>query len=384
MKPVTKRFLKCFSKYILLVPALFLFAVLLGGCSAVRQIEGQAYAVTMAIDLDEDGRTTVSVQVPSLGGSASSEGEHEGAYVISSATGEGFEEALNLLNATVPRMLNLSQIKSLIIAEDMARREDFGDFLRELKQYHLRYGEAGLIICQGSARSMLERQQAIIGVRLSDSVVIALEQYSRLGTIPRATLSNVLYRIQSIYEDPLAILASVSGKPELWDEKGAWYAGTLTREGENKDEYYGAALLRGGQMVGRLTGSEMQLISLLRGSDEALSMICAGVSMKLERRRAPRISVDLSGDNPVIDVSLSLLVSMTDQPFNPDDICADLTARYEALTALCQSLSVEPFGYARAAAAHFPDIPSWQAYDWRTRFSRADVRYHISIQRAES
>ncbi len=359
-------------------------AVGLSGCASVRQIEGQAYAVTMAVDLEEDGRTTVSVQVPSLGGTGQGDDQREGAYVISTATGAGFEEALILLNATVPRRLNLSQIKSLIIAEDLARREDFGDFLRDLKQYHLRYGEAGLIVCQGEAHAMLERQKAIIGVRLSDSVVMALEQYSRLGTIPRATLADVLYRLESVYEDPLAILANVSGRPELWDESRGWYAGGLSREGENKDEYYGAALLSDGRMVGRLTGGEMQLINLLHGSDEAMSMICGGVSVNIERRRRPRVQVDLTGAQPQIDVTLKVLVSMTDRPIDPDAVAADLTDRFDALTRLCQSLSTEPFGYARYAAAQFVDLPTWQAYNWRARFPEAQVRYHIAVTRGEA
>ncbi len=360
--------------------AILPLVLLLGGCSAARQVEEQAYAVTMAVDVEESGAMTVSVQVPSLGGVAKANGEgDDGGYVISSATGASFEAALALLNETIPRMLNLSQIKSLIIAEELARREDFGMFLREIKQYHLLYGEAGLIVCQGSARGMLEQQKALIGVRLSNSVVIALEQYSLLGTIPCVTLATALYASESVYEDPIAVLAAVSGV-----EMGADYAGSLSRTGDNRDEYYGGALLKNGRMVGRLSGGEMQLMNLLRGADQPMAMIVDGVAMNLERQGMPDVSVDLRGDKPVIDVGLCLLVSMTDDSFNPDDIAAALAARYDALTSHCQSLGVDPFGYARAAAAQFLTIPDWQAYDWHERFKTARVTYAITLQRAES
>lgn len=367
-------------RWLAILPLVFL----LGGCSAARQVEGQAYAVTMAIDAQPDGAVTVSVQTPSLGGVGSAGvasaggGDEESGYVISSATGATFEAALSLLNETIPRMLNLSQIKSLIIAEELARREDFGMFLREIKQYYLLYGEAGLIVCQGSARDMLEQQKPIIGVRLSDSVVIALEQYSLLGTIPRVTLATALYASESVYEDPIAVLAAVSGTAV-----GAGYAGSLDRTGENRDEYYGGALLKDGRMVGRLSGGEMQLINLLRGADQPMAMVVDGAAMHLERQGAG-VSVDLSGAAPVIDVRLSLLASMTDFPFNSDDIAASLAARYDALTAHCQALGVDPFGYARTAAAQFLTIPDWQAYDWRERFKAARVTYTITLHRAES
>ena len=363
-------------RWLAILPLVFL----LGGCSAARQVEGQAYAVTMAIDAQPDGAVTVSVQTPSLGGVASAGGgDEESGYVISSATGATFEAALSLLNETIPRMLNLSQIKSLIIAEELARREDFGMFLREIKQYHLLYGEAGLIVCQGSAREMLEQQKALIGVRLSDSVVVALEQYSLLGTIPRVTLATALYASESVYEDPIAVLAAVSGA-----ETGADYAGSLDRTGDNRDEYYGGALLKGGRMVGRLSGGEMQLMNLLRGADQPMSMIVNGIAMNLERQGPPAVSVDLRGDVPVIDVGLCVLASMTDAPFNPDDIAASLAARYDDLTAHCQSLGVDPFGYARTAAAQFLTIPDWQAYDWHERFKTARITYTITLQRTES
>lgn len=363
-------------RWLAILPLIFL----LGGCSAARQVEGQAYAVTMAVDAAETGEMTVSVQVPSLGGAAKADGESDdGGYVISSATGANFEAALSLLNETIPRMLNLSQIKSLIIAEELARRDDFGMFLREIKQYHLLYGEAGLIICQGSARDMLEQQKALIGVRLSDSVVIALEQYSLLGTIPRVTLATALYASESVYEDPIAVLAAVSGA-----ETGADYAGSLDRTGDNREEYYGGALLKDGHMVGRLSGGEMQLMNLLRGADQPMAMIVDGVAMNLERQGPPAVSVDLRGGVPVIDVKLCVLASMTDAPFNPDEIASALATRYDALTAHCQSLGVDPFGYARTAAAQFLTIPDWQAYDWHERFKNARVAYAITLQRTES
>ena len=128
----------------------------------------------------------------------------------------------------------------------------------------------------------------------------------------------------------------------------------------------------------------MQLMNLLRGADQPMAMIVNDIAMNLERQGPPAVSVDLRGDVPAIDVKLCVLASMTDYPFNPNDIAASLAARYDDLTAHCQSLGVDPFGYARTAAAQFLTIPEWQAYDWREHFKTARVTYTITLQRTES
>ena len=45
----------------------------------------------------------------------------------------------------------------------------------------------------------------------------------------------------------------------------------------------------------------------------------------------------------------------------------------------CQSLGVEPFGFAERAAARFATTDDFLAYDWRGRFPRAEVRFAIDL-----
>ena len=101
---------------------LTLLALLLGGCTPSRQIENQAHAISMGLDLT-DGKICMSVQVPTIGaGSGEGSGSASATeYSIYSATAKDFPLAYDLLLATVPQRLNLTQLKSIIFSEALAR-----------------------------------------------------------------------------------------------------------------------------------------------------------------------------------------------------------------------------------------------------------------------
>ncbi|MBQ8954194.1 MAG: Ger(x)C family spore germination C-terminal domain-containing protein, partial [Clostridia bacterium] len=287
------------------------------------------------------------------------------------AAGRDYASALYALNAAIPRALNLTQVKSLIISEEMASSPDFPALLREFKLSRLD-GEASLIVCQDEAKALLDAQQPLIGLRLSDTLVTEMDRYRRLGCIPRSTLAGVFYDAESVYSDPVAILAAVT--PESGADEFAY-------QRENRDAYFGAALFRGGVMAGTLTGGETQLLQLVRDGDARMPMPLDNAWLVVARQGLVRLHVDLSGDAPRIEVSFTVSVEDLRGDADMDTVGRELTEGLDALTRRCQALGVEPFGYARWAAAQFPTLQAWQAWNWRDQFSQAEVIYHLTVKR---
>ena len=357
-----------------------LCALLLTGCSAAGQIEGQAFVVSMAVDLEEDGGMTVSIQYPSYGARGGEEGKSD--YLISSASGDGFDAALYALNAAVPRTVNLTQLKSLIVSEKLASSNMFQPLLNKIKLSYRINGEAYLVVATGRAADFMARQKPLIGLRLSDTIVTAMSRYERLGGIPRSMLSETFYAMNSFYDDPVAILAAVADEQTAStpDEPEDAEAGELSREGENSDEYFGAALFRGGAMAGRLSGGETQLLRLIRGGRGQMTMELDGATVAVTRHGALRVAVDLNGDAPRLDVSFEAGVENLRANIDEMAVVEELTRGLNDLTAKCQRLGVDPFGYGRYAAARFTTIGDWLAYDWRTRFPQAEITYHVTLR----
>ncbi len=359
-------------------------ALALSGCSAVSQIEGQAFAVSMAVDAEAGGGVTVSVQYPSYGSKeAGGDEKGKGDYLVSFAGGGDFESALFALNAAIPRALNLTQLKSLIVSEELASSGSFAGILRRIRLAHRVNGGAGVVVVTGRAADFLAAQRPLIGLRLSDTLAAAMDTYERLGSVPRSTISEVFYGIESIYGDPVAALAAVAGKENEnapGDPEDA-LAGGLNRRGENRDEYFGAALFRGGVIAGRLTGGETQLLRLVRGGSGQMPMEAAGTSLRASRCGPLSVWVELEGDAPRIDVSFTVGVEDAGEDLDGEAVARALEEGLERLTGLCQRLETDPFGYARYAAARFLTVESWLAYDWRSRFPQAEVRYSLTVER---
>lgn len=373
-----------------LLPLLLALCLLLTGCSgAASQVENQAYALSLGVEKLGDRQFRLTAQIPALGGktSGSEKGSGETEYLITSAIGRSFSEALDMLTATLPCHLQLSQLKTVVFSEQTARDEQFNEILREIVFTYQLYAAASCVVCRGSAREFLEAQRPVIGTRLSRTLSVSLVHAQSLGYSPTATLADVFYASSSIYGDPVAILAALSGEqadgvPAL--HMGDELPGEIDREGPNKTEYFGLALFRQGRMVGTLTGAQTKLLNMLTGRLDAFSYSCQDVAVRLRVLSGPRIQVNLSGKTPQIDVSLSLRVLATDWFPDAQALAEQLQGDLDRMTQACQALGVDPFNYALYAAAQFLTTADWLDYDWPSRFPAATVRYHLTFSESQT
>lgn len=369
--------------------ALMVVSIMLSGC-AMKNIEAQAYAVSLGIDLTEEGIIRVSVQVPALnqGGGSESGGDSGGGgsgYTFSQAEGKTLTAALEMLNAGVPRELNLTGVKSVVVSEKLAQSEAFVDALEELALAYRVYGAAEIVICEGEAGKFIENQQPVIGLRLSESTTVALSHYRETGYIPSAKAADVFYLTRSFYGDPAAILAAGSeGEGEMSAGKnGDSYAENLPDTGEKQNRYFGAALLREGRMVGKLTGRQTQLLNALLGNIEYFSWVVENVPVRINVSGRPQIKANLSGESLRIDVKVMVNMMASEGALEPDTLKREMEARLVELTEYCQARGVDPFRYAEIAARQFLTVDEWLNYDWHGKFGQAEIRYEVEVRRTE-
>ena len=353
--------------------------LLLSGCSGTN-IGAQAYAVSMGIDLIDGGRVEVSVQMPTLSGGGNAEGSGSGGskgYTFASAAGDTLTEALETLNATVPRALNLTGVKSIIVSRRMAQDNMFREVLEELALAYRVYGAAELIVCAGEAKSFIEEQKAVIGQRVSESISVSLDHYRKAGIIPSAKAADVFYLSRSMYGDPAAVLAAAEGEEQ---EEG--YAGSLDVSGDGMNQYHGAALFADGRMVGKLTGTQTQLLNVMLGNLPEFSWVVDGVPVRIISSR-PRVSIELSGEVPEIEVELRFQMMESKGGLNSSRLEEVMLERLNEMTEYCQSVGTDPFRYAEYAVRHFLTVEKWLEYNWREQFANAEIRYRVNAEQSE-
>jgi len=362
-------------------------AFLMNGCM-VKNIEAQAYAVSLGMDLTENGKIAVSVQVPALSqsGGGSGGGEESGGsgsgYTFSQSEGETLTAALEMLNAGVPRELNLTGVKSIVVSDKLAQSERFSEALEELALAYRVYGAAEMVVCAGEAADFIKNQQPVIGLRLSESTTVALSHYQEYGYIPSAKAADVFYISHSYYGDPVAILAA-GGAKDPAEENGPGaesYADTLPDAGEKQNRYFGTALFSSGRMVGRLNGVQTQLLNVLLGNIEYFSWVVDGVPIRINASSSPQVRVDLSGGAPVIDVRLTFNIMQSQGETDRQAVTGELVRRLNELTDVCRICGCDPFRYAETAARQFLTVQEWLDYDWKARFPKAVIRYAVDVQ----
>lgn len=366
--------------------ALLLLTLMLSGCSDASQLNDQAYAVTLAVDRTEQGEILLSVQVPNIGQSSSSgvqEDTQQAGYVLSTAAGATFAEALDLLEITLPKMLNLSQLKTIVFSQEVAMRDDFGYMLQDMMMTYRLYSAASVVVCLGNAHDFLAEQKPSIGSRLSTYMVSILGHYQAEGHVPVATLADVYYGMQSFYSDPVAILAATADdtqiRPIPAGRPGDALPGTLPRTGFQENEYMGCALFNHRQMVGFFGGMHTQMMNVLRGDIAQFSYVCEGLFVHLGQMRPPKVSIDLSEDVPKVHVLLQLSVMPLER--NPDTVKLEELLRADMMDTIedCQSLKIEPFLFAEVAARQFLTTYEWQQYGWSEKFAQAEITLDFRI-----
>lgn len=383
---------------------------LLGGCSGGQEIEDCLFVISMAVDPAQDGSLTVTVKALSgtqdaatpqdatsaPGGGTqdkSGEGAQGGAgesaepgYVVMSATAGSCLAALNLLGATTPRTVNLSQLKEIVIARTLAETPATLTILKEIYALYEANGNAVVVVTPDDAGDLIRRQYAIFGVRLSQYLQVLFDHFEELGTVPPdANLASVIAAMESGMRDAAAVYAAANDFSATLmlagDSPTDRLPGHLPRTSPAQNEYLGSAIFSGARMVGTLTGQETTMLRLLSGRAVATSFALDEAMVQLSRRTRVRRTLSQEGGLPVLGADISMRVILSAGAISHTD--AQLAAQIErgaaALIAKLQAAGSDVLGYGALAARRYADIPSWEASGWADAYAQARVRVTADV-----
>lgn len=285
-------------KRIAALALLLLLPLVAGGCS-VHSGEKQIFPICMSLDKLPDGRIQLAVQVSSMA--------PEGGYAVFSAAGDSFEQALEILGASMPYPLHFGQLRLCLLGWTPAAEGELRTLLEPVGRLSTISPNAYLFAAMGNAAEIMEAQQPDLGVRLSTYLDQLLTRLRQEKLTPPETLHDVLHMLSSSYGDPLLGLCALNrqatektdasgssgeqtggaaggaasggdaqpafrqsgsiaiGEPSPGsDLPAALSAGDLPRRGGNPVEYTGCAAVGGGRITGILTAAETHLVLTLR------------------------------------------------------------------------------------------------------------------------
>lgn len=353
-------------------------ALCLSACAGGREIESNLFPILLGLDAAGDHQLHLTVKALSgnEGASGTSDAQEKGGdtgYITLSATGESYVQALSLLRATLPRTLNFSQLREVVVSKTLAQSDSIAPLLEQILRYDQMNGGAALIVCQGRAQDVLDKQQAYVGTRVSRYLEILLAQYQEKGTIPRATLLSVSRALSDGAIAPAAIYVAVNDfqTPLPAPEGNPLDAlpGHLERRSPNPVEYMGSAVFAQGKMAGTLTGVQTQMLRMLTGDFTALQYSVDGTVYLLRRLFPTQRTV--RGDTLCARLYLSARL-LDGSPVPDPHALSDALARdANALLQTLLALRCDAVGFGRTQRMRHLTQESWLNADWPDRYARS-------------
>lgn len=404
------------KQFVLLVFLSFL-CFLLTGCSGGMEIESGLFVLSMAVDPAADGNLTVTIKALSgtqeaVGGSSSSGGSGGGSgggagdggaqpdggmqpesagespepgYIVMSATAESCLRALDLLAATTPRTLNLSQLKEIVVNETLARTQATLSILKEIHSLYRAGGDAIVVVTPDDAGDFIRRQRAVLGVRLSKYLQVLFEHFAEIDIIPPdAKLSCVIAAMESGATDAAAVYAAgnsfddtlvLSGAPET-DR----LPGHLPRTSPAQNEYLGSAVFSGPQMTGVLTGDETGLLCLLMGRAQTRTFTLNGAQYKTNVATRVKRSVDKSTGELSVEIRMNLTRVAGASSETAEDIARQIETGAAALLQRLQAMGSDAVGFGRIAVRRSLTIPQWESLNWKLTYASLPVRVTAHVR----
>lgn len=175
-------------------------------------------------------------------------------------------------------------------------------------------------------------------------------------------------------------------------------AGNINVDKKNASEVIGGAIFKGDKMIGTLNNRECLLYNMMCGTYETSYVSFYNnespdipVTISLEQKRKPQISVDVSSKTPKINISLffegQLMSESTENPIENNIKQLESAVMEETKTA-CESFlkrtatefGADIIGFGQWSKLKFPTYKDYKDYDWNSHYPDADFNVDVNFK----
>lgn len=388
---------------------LLFFLINLTSCFDAQEMDDLLFVSAMGVDEGITDKWRLTLQFPTFqegGGGEESGGGAKGNYSYISVDAPSFFTGINILNASLPKKLNFSQMQLIVFGEGLVKRGDTGQFIAPLGRFRQIRKSANVLVIKGQALDFIKESRPTLGPSLPKEYQLFRQISDYTGYFAHITFENFYTGLKSTSHQAMVPLAASndfktfqkSGEP--WGTKfksgGDYLAGNIPRTGSSKNELFGTALFKGDRMIGSLNGDETRYLLMVKGDFKRGLFTIPDpqkpeliVPFDINIRKKPEIQLNLRGSRPMIRIKLHLdgnllaVQSMIDyeQPKQKvileQEFKKSVQAGVEDVIRKCQRLETDVFQLGDYAARHFLTIDEFEKYDWNKRFP--DAAFSVEV-----
>ncbi len=382
----------------------------LTGCWDRRELEDLGFVLVLGLDQGPSGTllVTFAVAKPALLGGGGEKGGGGGnkPYLILPVVAPSVSTAMNVANSAAARRLTLIHTNAVVIGQSLAE-SGLDPYLSEVVRFREMRETAGLFVCRGTARDLLDAWEPGLEMNPAKATQGAMATYQYTGFVPRAMIFPSIVEYVAPSQDMVAVLVALreKGSGEALSSpqggsyrEGDYIAGDVPRPvGENNLEAHGLAVFSGGRMVGTLTGDEATIYNMIKGTFASGFFSIPDptdpskkISIDLRRARPPKIHVQWpEPDTPRIHIQLDVegdiigIQSLVDyaDPRKTGELeraVSDLLENdAEETVKKLQGYGADSMGLGRYARPHFATFDQWQAFHWPDKFPDVEIKVDV-------
>lgn len=384
---------------------------LLDGCWDKVDLEEDGYVAAIGLDEGRKNSVKVTFQItnPKAGGNAAgtTSGGSEKRSDTITVEAPGILIARDLVGANITRRIALSHSKIIIVGEKFAKTDRFFRFIEAaLREKEMRRAMT-IMVSREEASEFIKENTPVLEERPQKFYEFMSKRWQESGFVP--PFSNLNRFMQRTEQGESVFLVTYGTAKDVIDKEPSnqldFLPGQLKKEGGNPTEIIGAAVFKGGEMIGRMNGEEVRLTSLLRSKPEVKDMLFPFPDPKFEeqsvggriiKQKNTKVKIDISSDHPKIDVTVPISIeilsipSFTDyiEDLNKQEILKKSIAKYmekESMKLVKKAQTEfegDPFLWELSARGRFLTYDEYKAYNWTKKFKEAEVsiRYDIKLR----
>ncbi|KIY23917.1 Ger(x)C family spore germination protein [Mesobacillus subterraneus] len=384
----------------------------LAGCWDKQELNEKAFVIGIGLDKDEEeGKVKVTYLItnPEAGAQQAGGTTKEPPQEIISLVADDFISSRDTANAIVAKSISYNLLSVLIVSEDLARDPNFIRLIysaakdREIKR------SLKIIVTKEKAEAFINNNKPKLETRPDNYFGLIINRGQKIGMIPDANLKSFFTDTEGDADFFLAIYATTDkeqrDKENTSDDN--LIAGEIKEEGtSNNTEMIGSAVFSQGQMIGKMTGEETRISSLLDDTWNAVDILTAypdpfderyrlTVRMSKQKNNTYKLTNDYG--RPHFEITVPLYIEVLSDPsmvnyagnkqkvvklkqYLTDNIEKKMQQFIEKTQ---KEFKGDTFHLSVPFRKHFATLGEFRDFDWMKTYPDAEVNVKVEIHFGE-
>ncbi|WNF22332.1 Ger(x)C family spore germination protein [Mesobacillus jeotgali] len=398
-------------KNLIKISIMVIIILSLTGCWDKKELDQKAYVIGIGLDTHEkEGKITVTYLIanPEVGSQQSGGGTPESPEEVISLVADDFISSRNTANTVISKEISYDLLSVIIVSEELARKPDFIRVIysaakdREIKR------NTDLLITKESAETFILNNKPLLETRPHKFFEFMIGRGKETGMIPNTDLNDFFKVAESDADLFLGIYATTErGRDKDITSDDDFMAGEVQFGGKTNDaQFIGSAVFKEGKMIGKITGEETRISSLLDNTwkledfkttfkdpfDERYR-----ISARFSKQRKNRHTFKQRHGKAIIDINVPVYVEILSDPSmvnfakNKDKIAElkkSMTKTMEEhlsqyIKYTQEEFKGDTFHLSVPIRREFLTLQEFRDFDWMKSYPNAEINVSVDIRFGE-